>query len=154
MLCSRTRFRSGPLLAVAAIAVAAITLVPWVSTHRKQPVLLAATSSSLPSSPQSTALTLLSRNMAAAGWSAATNQIVYNRRGSDNMWNAYTANPDGSNEKCLTCSLNVAGPGTRSQRGAYSVSPDGKYVLVAVEGKHGGEPYGMGDAATRQGHRQ
>lgn len=89
--------------------------------------------------------------MSAAGWSKSTDRIVYNRRGSDNLWDAYTANPDGSNEKCLTCSLNVPGPGTQSHRGAYSVSPDGNYVLVGVEGKHGGEPYGWQTAGPGAG---
>ena len=150
MLCSRTRFRSGPLLAVAALAVAAVT-VPSVFTHRKHSIRLAAASTSASSSPQSTAVPLAAHNMAAVGWSRATNQIVYNRRGSDNLWDAYTANPDGSNQKCLTCSLNLSGPGTGSQRGAYSVSPDGRYVLVGVEGKHGGEPYGNEIAAPGKG---
>lgn len=89
--------------------------------------------------------------MAAVGWSAATNRIVYDRRGSDGLWDAYTANPDGSGEKCLTCTLSVAGPGTRSQRGAYSVSADGKYVLVTIEGRHVGEPYGMENEAPGKG---
>jgi hypothetical protein len=105
----------------------------------------------LPSSPQSTSITLAGRNMAAIGWSAATNSIVYNRRGSDHLWDAYTANPDGSNQKCLTCNLDLAGPGTRSQRGAYSVSPDGKYLLATVEGRHNVVPYGMESAEPGKG---
>ena len=54
-------------------------------------------------------------------------------------------------KKCLTCNLNLAGPGTRSQRGAYSVSPDGKYLLATVEGRHTGVPYGMESAAPGKG---
>jgi hypothetical protein len=151
VLFSRTRFRLGPLLAVAAVTAAVLTF-PSTSPmfgRSNHPVQLA--SSALPSSPQSTAVRLLGRNMAAVGWSAATNQIVYDRRGSDHLWDAYTANPDGSNEKCLTCNLNVPGPGTGGQRGAYSVSPDGRYVLVSIEGKHTGEPYGMENEAPGKG---
>lgn len=158
MLCSRTRFPLGSLLAVAAVA-AAVT-IPTMSDPRGHPVALTATSSStaasttpstLPSSPQSTAVTLVGRNMSAVAWNAATNRIVYNRRGSDGLWDAYTANPDASGEQCLTCALNVPGPGTKSHRGAYSLSPDGSFTLIGVEGEHGGEPYGWQDAEPGKG---
>lgn len=89
--------------------------------------------------------------MAAVGWTASTDRLVYNRRGKDQLWDAYTSKPDGSDERCLTCTLSIPGPGTHSQRGGSSVSPDGRYVLGTIEGKHVGEFYGAGDAEPGRG---
>ena len=50
------------------------------------------------------------------------------------LFNGYSANPDGSNPVCLTCSLpSFPKIGAASNRGISDVSPDGKYMLVTVE---------------------
>src|SRR3954463_5094983 len=92
--------------------------------------------------PQAASVRQIATNMEAVGWTAG-GRLVYNRRGSDGSWDAYTARPDLSGEHCVTCSLNVPGPGTKGQRGGSAVSADGKYLLASIEGRHGGR-YGAG----------
>ena len=89
--------------------------------------------------------------MAAVGWSAVGDRLVYNRRGADGAWDLYTSDSDRSGERCLTCSLDVPGPGTRGQRGGSGVWADGKYVLATIEGRHGGLKYGTGLADPGKG---
>jgi hypothetical protein len=87
--------------------------------------------------------------MAAVGWTS-DGRLVYNRRGADGSWDAYTARPDLSEERCVTCSLDVPGPGTKGQRGGSAVSPDGKYLLATIEGRHGGR-YAQGGSDPGKG---
>jgi hypothetical protein len=87
--------------------------------------------------PQAASVRQLATNMAAVGWTA-DGRLVYNRRGPDGQFDVYTALPDLSGERCVTCSLNIPGPGTKGQRGGSAVSPDGKYALVTIEGRHSG----------------
>lgn len=91
----------------------------------------------------------IATNMAAVGWTSG-GDLVYNRRGSDGSWDVYTARPDLSGQRCVTCTLDVPGPGTRGQRGGSAVSPDGKYVLASIEGRHGGR-YGQGASDPGKG---
>jgi hypothetical protein len=75
------------------------------------------------------------QNAAPVGWSSSLNRVVYNSMGSDGMFDAYSANPDGSNPQCLTCTTpTFSGVGASTNRGASDVSPDGNYMLVEVEG--------------------
>jgi hypothetical protein len=99
--------------------------------------------------PQAASVREIAKNMAAIGWTQQ-GQLVYNRRGSDGEWDAYTARPDLSGERCVTCSLNVPGPGTKGQRGGSAVSPDGKYLLASIEGEHGGR-YGGSESDPGKG---
>jgi hypothetical protein len=103
----------------------------------------------VPPAPQAANVQQIASNMAAVGWTR-DGLLVYNRRGSDGQWDAYTARPDLSGERCVTCSLNVPGPGTKGQRGGFSVSPDGKYLLATIEGKHSGR-YGGGESDPGKG---
>jgi hypothetical protein len=91
-------------------------------------------------------------NAAPNAWNSATNQILYNVKGDDGLWDGYAANPDGSDAHCLTCSEpNLPGAGTATQRGISDVSPDGKYMLVDVEkGDHDGK-VGMTGAEPGKG---
>jgi hypothetical protein len=74
------------------------------------------------------------QNAAPVGWSSSLNRIVYNSYGSNGLFNAYSANPDGSDPTCLTCSLpDFSGVGTGTNRGAADVSPNGQYMLATVE---------------------
>jgi hypothetical protein len=91
----------------------------------------------------------IAKNMAAVGWTS-DGRLVYNRRGSDGQWDAYTARPDLTGERCVTCSLNVLGPGTKGQRGGSAVSTDGKYMLATIEGPHSGR-YGGGESDPGKG---
>ncbi len=80
-------------------------------------------------------------NAAPMGWSASLDRIVYNARGSDGLWDAYSAARDGSDERCLTCATPVLpGAGTGTHRGAGDVDPKGDLMLVQVErGQHFGK---------------
>lgn len=90
------------------------------------------------------------QNAAPMGWSASLDRIIYNQRGADGMFDAYSADPDGSDPQCLTCTLpSFPLVGTGTNRGASDVSPDGRYMLVEVEnGTHGGQ---MGQAISEPG---
>ena len=73
-------------------------------------------------------------NAMPVGWTSSTNRIVYNSIGANGLWNAYSANPDGSGQQCLTCTVpNFPTVGTGTNRGAGDVSPNGQYMLVTVE---------------------
>jgi hypothetical protein len=99
---------------------------------------VAAASASTGNSVQS--ITPWMQNAAPVGWSASLNRVIYNVKGTDGMFDAYSANPDGSNPQCLTCTFpSFANVGTATNRGASDVSPDGRYMLVSVErGDHSG----------------
>jgi hypothetical protein len=80
-------------------------------------------------------------NASPVGWSSSLNRVIYNSHGADGLFNAYSANPDGSDPECLTCTLpDFPGVGTGTNRGASDVSPNGQYMLVTVEEPvHAGE---------------
>jgi hypothetical protein len=74
------------------------------------------------------------QDAAPIGWSSSLNRVIYNSRGANGLWNAYSANPDGSDPTCLTCSVpDFPLVGTGTNRGAGDVSPNGEYMLVTVE---------------------
>jgi hypothetical protein len=90
------------------------------------------------------------QDAAPVAWDGALERVVYNSLGTDGMFDAYSANPDGSDPQCLTCTLpSFSGVGTATNRGAFDVSPDGRYMLVTVErGDHLG---GIGAPWTQPG---
>jgi hypothetical protein len=89
-------------------------------------------------------------NVEPAAWDRVTDRVIYNRRGADNLWDAYSANADGTDERCVTCALPVLpGAGTATNRGASDISPDGKYLLVSIE--KGVHPGTIGDPSTENG---
>ena len=74
------------------------------------------------------------QNAAPMGWSASLNRVMYNSRGADGMFDAYSANPDASAAQCVTCALpSFPEVGAATQRGVSDVSPDGNYMLLEVE---------------------
>lgn len=89
------------------------------------------------------------QNAAPVGWSSSLNRVIYNSRGTNGLFNAYSANPDGSDPQCLTCTLpSFSGVGTATNRGAFDVSPNGQYMLVTVER---GDHIGVGASWTQPG---
>ncbi len=89
-------------------------------------------------------------NAEPAGWDAADNRIIINRRGSDGLWDAYSILPNGHDEQCISCrEPSFPGVGAATNRGASDVSPDGKYVLLVVE--KGSHPGSIGSAETDPG---
>jgi hypothetical protein len=87
---------------------------------------------------------------APAAWDRADNRIVVNRRGSSGLWNAFTIAPDGSDERCLTCTAPAfAGVGVATNRAASDVSPNGRYALLVVE--KGAHPGAIGAGPTQPG---
>src|SRR5581483_2174896 len=58
--------------------------------------------------------------------------------------------PDGSDERCISCSVPAfPGVGAATNRGAFDVSPDGRYVLMTIE--KGAHPGPIGGFATQPG---
>jgi hypothetical protein len=85
--------------------------------------------------------TLWKSNAFPAAWNPVSGRIIFNRRGADSMFDAYSAAPDGSGETCLTCKLpSFPRYGANTHRGAQDVTPDGKYVVVMVEKPHPASP--------------
>jgi hypothetical protein len=78
--------------------------------------------------------------------------VIYNARGVDGLFDAYSANSDGSDPRCLTCAVpSLPGVGAATQRGASDASPDGNYMLLDVErGSHIGT-VGATEAERGQG---
>jgi len=87
-----------------------------------------------------TSITAWKANAAPMGWSASLDRVIYNARGADGLWDAYSANREGGDERCLTCSTPVvASAGTATHRGVGDVDPAGDLMLVEVErGRHFG----------------
>ena len=74
------------------------------------------------------------QNAAPVGWSASPDRVFYNSLGSNGFFNGYSANPDGSDPACLTCTTpTFPTVGTETNRGVSDVSPNGQYMLVTVE---------------------
>jgi hypothetical protein len=90
------------------------------------------------------------QNAEPAAWDSANDRIIVNRRGADNLWDAYSILPDGRDEQCITCHLPAfPGVGAATSRGASDVSPNGRYVLLVVE--KGSHPGTIGELATDPG---
>ncbi|HUO71560.1 MAG TPA: hypothetical protein VMU39_12340, partial [Solirubrobacteraceae bacterium] len=93
-----------------------------------------AASSAAASAYQVQSLVPWKQNAAPMGWSASLNRVIYNSRGADGMFDAYSANPDGSGAQCLTCSIpRFPIVGAATQRGVSDVSSDGNDMLLEVE---------------------
>jgi hypothetical protein len=79
-------------------------------------------------------VSLWKQNASPIAWSANPDLVYYNAVGSDGMYEGYSANPDGSNPTCVTCtepSFPLVGAAT--QRGVSDVSSNGQYMLLEVE---------------------
>jgi hypothetical protein len=100
--------------------------------------------------PAVASVTAWKQNAAPMGWSASLNRVIYNSRGGDGMFDAYSAAPDGSDPQCLTCAIpSFPGVGAATNRGVSDVSPDGRHMLLEVEsGEHSGQ---VGSAISEPG---
>ena len=61
---------------------------------------------------------------------SGTNRIAYSAKGDDGYYDIHTANPDGSNDSCLTCLLS---PLSEKHIAVPSWHPSGNWLLMTVE---------------------
>lgn len=59
-------------------------------------------------------------------WSHSNGLIAISKRGEDNFYDVYTMNPDGTNERCLTCNVPEL---TNEHIGQPAWHPDGRYLV-------------------------
>ncbi len=79
-------------------------------------------------------------NAAPMGWSSSLNRVFYNSAGPNGMFNGFSANPDGSDPQCVTCTVpSYPSVGAITNRGVSDVSPNGQYMLLEVERPHPGQ---------------
>jgi len=69
-------------------------------------------------------------NSGRVAWSTANNIIAYDQMGKDGYYQLWTINPDGSNNKCLTCGTT---PFPALNKGNPIWSPDGKFIVFQAE---------------------
>jgi hypothetical protein len=65
---------------------------------------------------------------APVAWAAG--RIYYNRKSTSGLFDGWSARPDGSGARCLTCGRRYP---RGTQHGISDVTPDGAYALVTVE---------------------
>lgn len=68
-------------------------------------------------------------------WSAARNLIAFDRAGSDGFYDVYTMNPDGSDERCLTCDK-AALPNKHIGNPAWH--PSGSWIVFQAQNRSPG----------------
>ena len=61
---------------------------------------------------------------------SGSNRIAYSMKGDDGYYDIHTANPDGSNDSCLTCILS---PETNKHIAVPSWHPSGNWLMMTVE---------------------
>lgn len=61
---------------------------------------------------------------------SGSNRIAYSMKGTDGYYDIHTANPDGSNDSCLTCALS---PETDKHIAVPSWHPSGNWLMMTVE---------------------
>ena len=71
------------------------------------------------------------KNGGRVDWShSGNNLIAFDKKGEDGYYDVYTVNPDGSNERCLTCNH----PDLPNKNiGQPAWHPNGKYIVMQVE---------------------
>ncbi len=67
-------------------------------------------------------------------WSAARNLIAYDRVGADGYYDIYIMDPDGGNDRCLTCGTQEHAP--QKHNGNPVWHPSGGYVVFQAEKDH------------------
>ena len=79
----------------------------------------------------------------------AQGRIYYNQKNASGVFDGWSANPDGSDAKCVTCGAVYP---TGTQHGISDVTADGRYALATVErSRHWPVPDGMYMAAPGNG---
>ncbi|MEO5594276.1 MAG: hypothetical protein ABIR15_12105, partial [Chitinophagaceae bacterium] len=61
---------------------------------------------------------------------SGSDRIAFSAKGSDGYYDVHTANPDGSQDSCITCNLQ---PLTQKHIAAMAWHPSGEWLVVAVE---------------------
>src|SRR4051794_246063 len=64
-------------------------------------------------------------------WSGTTNRIAFDRLDAGGYYRVYTMRPDGSDQRCLTCSTPVPLP--RRHQGNPAWHPSGAYLVIQAE---------------------
>jgi uncharacterized protein (TIGR03437 family) len=91
-------------------------------------------------------LKVLSNNAERLSWSRALNVIAYDSQNAKGYYDVWSMNPDGSNNKCLTCSTTVLPP---LNKGNPCWTPDGKFIAFEVQ--QNPSLGAVGDAEDRPG---
>src|SRR5262245_61500586 len=109
---------------LATLAAVALLAVVTVTAGQAAP----APSAAAPSAPTVASVAAWKLQAAPMAWSQG--RIYYNQKNSSGVFDGWSANPDGSDARCVTCgSLYPAG----TQHGISDVTSDGKYALATVE---------------------
>lgn len=92
-------------------------------------------------SPHQTRLPVTIKTLVSPGgrvdWSTATDLIAYDRTDTSGFYRVYTMRPDGTDQRCLTCS--APAPLPRRNQGNPAWHPSGKYLVIQAEkASHGG----------------
>lgn len=66
-------------------------------------------------------------------WSPDGNLLVFGRRDDKGIYQLYTARPDGSAEKCISCTEVPGGPTLDRHKGFPAWHPSGRYIVAQVE---------------------
>jgi len=66
-------------------------------------------------------------------WSPDGSLLVFQRRDGSGIYQLYTARPDGSDKKCITCEKVPGGPSVDRHKGFPDWHPSGKYIVAQVE---------------------
>ncbi len=66
-------------------------------------------------------------------WSHQLNKIAFDKRGSDDFYDVYISNPDGTNESCLTCHNSSLD----RHNGNPAFTPDGRFIVFQAQSKAG-----------------
>jgi hypothetical protein len=107
----------------------------------------ALTGSAQAAAPTVASVTPWKTNALPAAWVGG--RIYYSSKGTNGLYNAWSANPDGSGAVCLTC---IAAFPATTQHSVADVSPDGRYALVTIERSgHWPLPDGTGSAEPGRG---
>jgi hypothetical protein len=113
---------------VGALAIAGITAGAMHSARG-----YAAATSALPSGSAPAVATIRPWKLQAAPMAWANGRIYYRQKGKSGLFEGWSADPDGSDAKCLTCG-SAYPRGT--QHGISDVTPDGRYALATIERSH------------------
>ena len=66
-------------------------------------------------------------------WSPSGELIVFQRRDDSGVYQLYTIRPDGTDEKCISCTVASGGPSMDRHKGFAAWHPSGEYLVTQVE---------------------
>jgi hypothetical protein len=150
-MIARLRAQSSPSPArfAAVLALAAAVFVLLACLGASNPTASAATAVKAASTPSPSVATVSPWKVQAAPMAWAEGRIYYNQKNTAGVFDGWSANPDGSDARCVTCG-GAYPAGT--QHGVSDVTSDGRYALTTVERtKHWPIPDGTYIAAPGNG---